>query len=63
MILLSNRHFCVAKIAKIFDTREATVRRWIERFEQDHRVDLPVALHVTDFGRSGSQPLRGEHLV
>lgn len=33
MILLSNRRFCVLKISQIFGTREATVRRWIERFE------------------------------
>jgi len=33
MILLSNRCFCVLKISKTFGTREATVRRWIERFE------------------------------
>jgi len=31
--------------------------------EQDHRVDLPVALHAADFGCRGSQPLRREHFV
>ncbi|MGI5927225.1 MAG: IS630 family transposase [Thermacetogeniaceae bacterium] len=44
MILLSNRRFCVLKISKIFGTREATVRRWIERFEQggiDSLCDRP----------------------
>lgn len=35
MILLSNRRFCVVRISKISGTREATIRRWIERFEQE----------------------------
>ena len=34
MILLSNR-LCVVSISRIFGIREATVRRWIERLEQD----------------------------
>lgn len=35
MLLLSNRHMCVAEIARVFAVAESTVRRWIERFEQD----------------------------
>ena len=50
MILLSNRHFCVSRISKIFDTREAAVRRWIERFEQEGIDSL------CDRPRSGRPP-------
>ena len=35
MILLSNRHYCVAEIARIFDATQGSVRRWIERFEKE----------------------------
>ena len=50
MILLSNRRFCVVKIARIFGTREATVRRWIERFEQEG-IDC-----LSDRPRTGRPP-------
>jgi transposase len=50
MVLLSNRHFCVSRISKIFDTREAAVRRWIERFEQEGIDSL------CDRPRSGRPP-------
>jgi transposase len=35
MILLSDRHYSVPEIAKIFECSEATVREWIERFETE----------------------------
>ena len=50
MLLLSNRHMCVAEIARIFDVAESTVRRWIERFEQEGIDSL------TDKPRSGRPP-------
>ena len=34
-ILLSNRHYCVAETARIFDATQSSVRRWIERFEKE----------------------------
>jgi predicted ArsR family transcriptional regulator len=50
MILLSNRRFCVVRISRIFGTRQATIRRWIERFEQDG-IDC-----LCDRSRSGRPP-------
>lgn len=50
MILLSNRHYCVAEIARIFDATEGTVRRWIERFEKEG-IDC-----LADRPRSGRPP-------
>lgn len=44
MLLLSNRHMCVAEIALISDTAESAVRRWMERFAKegiDSLVDKP----------------------
>lgn len=56
MVLLSNRRFCVVRISRIFGTREATVRRWIERFEQNG-IDC-----LCDRPRSG-RPLKVEAAV
>ena len=50
MIPLSNRRFCVVRISEIFGAREATVRRWIERFEQEGIDSL------CDGPRSGRPP-------
>ena len=50
MVLLSNRHYCIAEIARVFDASENTVRQWIERYERDG-VDW-----LDDRPRSGKPP-------
>ncbi len=50
MVLLSNRHYCIAEIARVFDASENTVRQWIERYERDG-VDC-----LDDRPRSGRPP-------
>ena len=50
MVLLSNRHYCIAEIARVFDASENTVRQWIERHERDG-VDC-----LDDRPRSGRLP-------
>lgn len=50
MLLLSNRHMCMAEIARIFDLAESTVRLWIQCFEQEGMDSL------TDKPRSGRPP-------
>ncbi|MEA4883756.1 MAG: helix-turn-helix domain-containing protein [Clostridia bacterium] len=50
MVLVSNRRYCIAEIARVFDTSENTVRQWIERHERDG-VDC-----LDDRPRSGRPP-------
>ena len=50
MILLSNRRYTIAEIARIFDATQGTVRRWIERFEKEG-IDC-----LADRPRSGRPP-------
>lgn len=50
MILLSNRRYSIAEIARIFDATQGTVRRWIERFEKEG-IDC-----LADRPRSGRPP-------
>ena len=50
MVLLSNRHYCIAEIARVFDASENTVRQWIERYKRDG-VDC-----LDDRPRSGRPP-------
>ncbi|MGE5572730.1 MAG: IS630 family transposase [Bacteroidota bacterium] len=50
VILLSNRHYCVAEIARTFDATQGSVRRWLERSENEG-IDCLV-----DKPRSGGPP-------
>jgi hypothetical protein len=50
MILLSNRHYCIAVLARIFDESENTIRLWINRFETEG-ID-----RLDDRPRSGRPP-------
>lgn len=53
MILLSARGYSVAQIAAVFECDDATVRRWIERFEAQGVQGLQ------DLPRSGRPPCAG----
>lgn len=50
MVLLSNRNYCIAEIARVFHASENTVRQWIERYERDGADSLD------DRSRSGWPP-------
>ncbi len=50
MVLLSNRRYCIAEIARVFDASENTVRQWLERYERDGIDSLD------DRPRSGRPP-------
>lgn len=50
MVLLSSQGHCIAKIARIFNASENTVRQWIVRYEA-HGVD-----GLYDKPRSGRPP-------
>lgn len=50
MVLLSNRHYCIAEIARVFDASKNTVRQWLQRYERDG-VDS-----LDDRPRSGRPP-------